>query len=218
LDQATLDRVLLPIGDLHKSRVRQIALEHGLPVHDKPDSQEICFVPDNDYARMVRKHSPDRVQPGAIVDIQGQTVGEHPGHQHFTVGQRRGLNLALGYPIYVVAKDAASNSITVGHKQDLVSAGLRADQTNWLITPPVDDTPCTVKIRANSAPTPAVVRAAGPDSLEVRFDQPQSAVSPGQAVVCYQDQRLIGGGWITQALRTSAAGAVTAAEQAPDVV
>ncbi|MCC7408270.1 MAG: tRNA 2-thiouridine(34) synthase MnmA [Phycisphaeraceae bacterium] len=216
LDQATLDRVLLPIGDLHKSRVRQIALEHGLPVHDKPDSQEICFVPGNDYARLVRKHSPDKVQPGPILDTHGRTIGEHPGHQHFTVGQRRGLNLAVGYPIYVVAKDAAANSITIGQRVNLFSAGLRAGQTNWLIDPPTDFTPCTVKIRANSPPTPAVVRAEGADALEVHFDRPQSAVSPGQAVVCYHEQRLIGGGWITHALPADPAPTMAADVQAQD--
>ncbi len=197
-----LDQMLLPIGGMHKSDVRQRARDLKLPVGDKPDSQEICFVPDNDYARLVERRSPDAVRPGDIVDAAGQVVGQHPGHQHFTIGQRRGVGVALGYPIYVTALDPDANTVTVGGKDGLLATGLTAGQTNWL----TDDVPtdgwraCGVMVRYNSPPTPGQVRVTAPGTLEVRFDRPVSAVTPGQAVVCYDGDQVLGGGWIDRAV------------------
>jgi tRNA-specific 2-thiouridylase len=196
-----LRHMLLPIGELTKARVREIAQEWNLPVFDKPDSQEICFVPDNDYAALVRKQSPDQVRPGAILDTCGNVVGEHGGHQHFTVGQRRGVGVALGHKLYVVDKDAAANTITIGERDTLLAHGLAASQTNWLIDPPTEPRRCSVKIRYNSQPVPAHVVATGDDALEIEFDSPQTAVSPGQAAVCYDGDELIGGGWIDRPIR-----------------
>lgn len=202
-----LAHMMLPIGDIDKTDVRQIAADRGLPVFDKPDSQEICFVPDNDYARLVARRSPDAVTPGNIIDTDGQIVGRHEGHQHFTIGQRRGVGVALGYPIYVTHRDAATNTVTVGRKQDLLAQGCIADQTNWLLpqeTLPHHWTACQVKVRYNSQPAPARVRitpGSGDDSLEVAFDEPMEAVTPGQAVVCYDGDTVMGGGWICHALR-----------------
>ena len=196
-----LDHLLLPIGDLEKAEVRQIAEEYNLPVFDKPDSQEICFVPDNDYAGLVKRRTPDRVHEGDIVDAAGNVVGRHEGHQHFTIGQRRGVGVALGHPIYVTDIDAQTNTVTVGGRDQLLAHGCRADQTNWLIDDtPRDWRPCAAKVRYNSEPSPAQIRATGDDTLEVRFDGPISAVTPGQAVVCYDGDHLLGGGWITEAL------------------
>lgn len=195
-----LDHMLLPVGDMEKHEVRQIAEDCDLPVFNKPDSQEICFVPDNDYARLVKKRSPDQVKPGEIRDTAGNVVGTHDGHQHFTVGQRRGIGVALGYPIYVTHRDPQGNTITVGQKQDLLATACTASQTNWLIdSPPTDWTDCAAKVRYNSQPVPAAVRVTGSDTLEVKFEQPIEAVTPGQAVVCYADDRVIGGGWIDTA-------------------
>ncbi|MEO1236517.1 MAG: tRNA 2-thiouridine(34) synthase MnmA, partial [Planctomycetota bacterium] len=195
-----LDHMLLPLGGMHKSEVRRLADEFDLPVFDKPDSQEICFVPDQDYARLVeRRTPPGSFGPGAILDTEGNELGEHPGHQHFTLGQRRGVGVALGYPIYVVDKDPVANTVTVGGRDDLLAHGCTADQTNWLIDPdevPDDWRGCDIKIRYNSPPTPGRVRRTGRDRLEVRFDGPVSAVTPGQAVVCYDGDRVMGGGWI----------------------
>ena len=197
-----LEHMLLPIGEMQKHEVRTLAEQFKLPVFDKPDSQEICFVPDNNYARLVTRRSPGKVNPGEIVDTEGNVVGEHPGQQHFTVGQRRGVGVALGYPIYVVDKDPQTNTVTVGQKQDLDAVGCTASQTNWLIDDlPRDWRPCLAKIRYNSDPVPAQVRVTGDDALEVKFDAPIAAVSPGQAVVCYQDEQVIGGGWIDHAQR-----------------
>ena len=198
-----LQHMLLPIGELDKADVRQMAADRDLPVFNKPDSQEICFVPDNDYAGLVRRESPDSFSEGDILDEQGNTIGRHEGHQHFTIGQRRGVGVALGYPIYVVDKDADDNTVTVGSREALSSIGLTAGETNWLIDDvPGRDAPrpCEARIRYNSQPRPAVCWFEG-DTLHVRFDEPVDAVSPGQAVVCYDGDHVLGGGWINHAIR-----------------
>lgn len=196
-----LEYMMLPIGDLDKTQTRRIAEAKGLPVFDKPDSYEICFVPDNDYRGFIDRRAPQQVATGNVIDGDDNVLGTHDGHQHFTIGQRRGLSMSLGYPIYVTNKDAKTNTITVGTKNQLFTEGLAANQTNWLIDPPADATPCTAKIRSNSPAVPATVRVTGPDALEVRFKQHQRAVSPGQVVACYQGDELIGGGWIDQVIR-----------------
>lgn len=217
---AQLRHMLLPVGGYHKTDIRAMAQELKLPTFNKPDSQEICFVPDNDYASFVERRTDGGFTPGHIVDTAGHVVGEHGGHQRFTHGQRRGVGVALGYPIYVVEKDPATNTITIGGKADLLSDACRASQCNWLIDPRT--TPglqadaqgwiaCQAKVRYNSQPVPARVRsvATDPDAphpdLEVHFAEPQEAVTPGQAVVCYgpadspwQDDVLCGG-WIDHA-------------------
>ena len=196
-----LEHMLLPIGELTKPQVREIAREWNLPVFDKPDSQEICFVPDNDYAGLVKRTTPEAVRPGHVLDASGAVLGEHEGHQHFTIGQRRGVGVAMGRKLYVIDKDPDANTITLGEREQLLAHGLTAGQTNWLIDPPVDaPRPCTVKIRYNSEPVPAMVLATGPDTLAIEFDTPQPAVSPGQAAVCYDGDVLIGGGWIDRAM------------------
>ncbi|MEM9881314.1 MAG: tRNA 2-thiouridine(34) synthase MnmA [Planctomycetota bacterium] len=195
-----LDHMLLPIGEMRKDAVRQVADDFDLPVFDKPDSQEICFVPDQDYARLVERRTPDGFAPGSILDTDGNELGIHAGQQHFTLGQRRGVGVALGYPIYVVDKNPAANTVTVGPREALRADGCTANQTNWLIDPA--DVPthgwrrCEVKVRYNSSPTSGRVRATARDALAVEFDTPVSAVTPGQAVVCYDGDTVLGGGWI----------------------
>jgi tRNA-specific 2-thiouridylase len=191
-----LAEMLLPVGEHHKSEVRRIARELELPVFDKPESQEICFVPDNDYAGLVKRRAPEAVGPGKIIDTAGNVLGEHEGHQHFTVGQRRGVRLALGHPVYVVHKDARANTITVGEKTELQSSGCLADEANWFAQPARDSVACAAKIRYNAEPAPARVRAVDDDRLEVRFEEPQFAIAPGQAVVCYDGEAVLCGGWI----------------------
>lgn len=189
---------LLPIGEYEKHEVRAIAEELKLPVFNKPDSQEICFVPNQDYAGLVQRRSPEAFAPGEIVNIQGESVGRHEGHQHFTIGQRRGVRVALGHPIYVVNIDPAANRVTVGDKQDLLRTTLTARQVNWL-SPRVSQAgsmQCEAKIRYNHLPQPATVRVTGDDEFIVEFDQPQSAITPGQAVVLYAGDVVLGGGWI----------------------
>ncbi len=199
-----LDHMLLPIGEMDKSVVRQVADEFQLPVFDKPDSQEICFVPDQDYARLVEKKTPGGFSPGNVLDTQGNVVGQHAGHQHLTLGQRRGVGVALGYPIYVVDKDPVRNTVTVGRKEDTLADACNASQTNWLDRDvPTDWRHGLVKVRYNMQPTPGSWRFTDTDRLEVRFDEPLSAVTPGQAVVCYEGDRVMGGGWIDSITRTT---------------
>jgi tRNA-specific 2-thiouridylase len=194
-----LQEMLLPIGGFTKDEIRTMAKEFGLGVHNKPDSQEICFVPDDDYAGLVERTTPNAMQEGEIHDLEGNVIGMHQGHQHFTVGQRRGLGVSIGLPIYVVNKNAQTNTVTVGPKHSLAASGCTANEANWHVDAWSEPRSCMAKIRYNAAPVPASVMATGPEQIEVRFDQPQDAVAPGQAVVCYEDELVICGGWIQEA-------------------
>lgn len=194
-----LKRMLLPIGEMTKHRTRELAERWELPVFNKPDSQEICFVPDQDYAGLIRRRTPEQVHEGEIRDTAGQRLGSHPGHQHFTLGQRRGLGLSHPTPLYVVDKDPASNTLVVGSRDELLANGATADQVNWLADePPRDWQPCTVKVRYNSSPLPGRVRLVAPDRLETIFDHPVTAITPGQALVCYDGERVLGGAWVRE--------------------
>ncbi len=196
-----LARMLLPIGGMEKQDVRQLAEDLKLPVFNKPDSQEICFVPDNDYAALVKKKTPELVRPGTFVDPAGKTLGEHAGHQHFTIGQRRGTGMALGYPIYVTGIHAESNTVTLGGQEDLLHRTVLAREVNWIVGDPkgpAEPLRCRAKIRYRSQPTAATAMIVGEDQLTVRFDAPLAGIAPGQAVVCYaaDSERVLGGGWI----------------------
>ena len=199
--RARLAEMLLPIGGFQKTYVRELAREFDLPVFDKPDSQEICFVPDNDYAGLIARHSPESLRPGMILDKSGGVVGEHAGHQHFTIGQRKGVGVALGHPVYVVEKNPVANTVTVGEKEDLQVELVSACETNWLIDePPVGSwISCTAKFRYNSPPTKAEVCRTIEGELRVRFAEPQTGIAPGQAVVCYDQDVVACGGWISAA-------------------
>jgi tRNA-uridine 2-sulfurtransferase len=202
MTRKTLDHTLLPIGDMEKHEVRAIAEDLKLPVYNKPDSQEICFVPDQDYAALVRRRNPQAVRPGDLVLSDGAVVGRHEGHQHFTIGQRKGVGVAFGRPIYVVDIDPNANRVTLGDKQALGRNALLAREVNWLTDSPCvagQPTPCLAKIRYNHDPQPATVMADGGDII-VRFAEPQMAVTPGQAVVLYDGDIVLGGGWIEKAM------------------
>lgn len=197
-----LQHTLLPIGGFEKHEVRKIAEELKLPVFNKPDSQEICFVPNNDYAGLVRRRKPEAFRSGEFVTVGGQRVGTHEGHQHFTIGQRKGLGVAMGYPIYVVDIDPKSNRVIVGEKESLDKTTLVAHQINLLdnsICAAGAEIRCRAKIRYNHEPQPAIASRTGDDELTVRFDRPQSAITPGQAVVLFDDEIVLGGGWIDRA-------------------
>jgi len=196
-----LSRMLLPIGEFEKTRVREMAMQFGLPVFDKPDSQEICFVPDRDYAAFVEQRAPGLRQSGTIVDIQGDVVGNHAGHHRFTIGQRRGIGVALGRPLYVVGKNPTTNTVTIGSENDLFCAGFEACDVNWLALEPTAPFRALVQFRAHGAPGLATVRCdLATGALSATFDERQRAVAPGQAAVCYsadEPDRVLGGGWIT---------------------
>jgi tRNA-specific 2-thiouridylase len=201
MSRQTLDHTLLPIGDIEKHEVRTIAENLKLPVYNKPDSQEICFVPDQDYAALVKRRSPDSMRPGELVTAAG-VVGHHEGHQHFTIGQRKGVGIAFGRPIYVVDIDSSTNRVTLGDKSELTRSGLVARDVNWLSArprPTGEPMRCFAKIRYNHDPQPASATFRDGEMI-VQFDQPQTAVTPGQAVVLYDDDVLLGGGWIESAM------------------
>lgn len=201
MKRARLERTLLPIGGMHKPAVRALAQELGLPTFDKPDSQEICFVPDNDYAGLVDRRIEGAARRGDIVDPSGRKVGEHDGQHRFTIGQRRRVGVALGHPVFVVGKDAASNTVTIGPREMLMSSGLTAGEMNWLTDAPAlgEWMACAAKVRYNAQPVGARARVTDDGRVEVRFDEPQEAVAPGQAVVLYDGMRVLGGGWIERA-------------------
>jgi tRNA-specific 2-thiouridylase len=203
MGRSAIDHTLLPVGDFEKHEVRALAEELKLPVFNKPDSQEICFVPNQDYAGLVKRRTPERFREGQLVTAAGEVVGTHGGHQHFTVGQRKGIGVGgRGVPLYVLSIDPSANRVTVGEKDGLLRRSLRASQVNLLhdsLAPGGGAVRCTAKIRYNHAPQPATAMVTGADELAVTFDEPQSAITPGQAVVLYDDDVVLGGGWIESA-------------------
>jgi tRNA-specific 2-thiouridylase len=197
-------RCLFPLGDVaDKAEVRAAAEALGLHTHDKPDSQEICFVPDQNYARLVRTRRPDAVRPGEIVDQEGRVLGHHDGLMRFTIGQRRRLGFAAGRPLYVTRLDVLNNRVVVGDASDVLHVGLIAGDVNWLTDPPAGSIRCDAKIRHMHTAAPATLtidRATDSRQVRVEFDTPQSAVTPGQAAVFYDGDVVLGGGWIRESL------------------
>lgn len=202
LTQAQLARTLFPLGGMVKSDVRHLAREFGLPVADKNDSQEICFVPNGDYAAFIDAYFAEREIPfttstGEIVDVEGHVLGSHSGTHHFTVGQRRGLGIAAGEPLYVIATEPSTQRVTVGRNEDLMRPSLLARDVNWLSIAPIDEPlRAQVKIRNKHVPAQATVYPIDTNRVEVRFDQSQRAITPGQAAVFYSGDLVLGGGWI----------------------
>ena len=204
LTQSQLARALFPLGGMVKSEVRQLAKELSLPVAEKHDSQEICFVPNGDYAAFLeaylREQGTDPAEcEGEIVGTDGRVVGRHTGTHHFTVGQRRGLRVAAGEPLYVITTEPATQRVVVGRGEELQRASLTAGEVNWLSTAaPLSARRAQVKIRNKHLSAPATLLPTGDGTrVEVIFDQPQRAVTPGQAAVFYDDDLVLGGGWIT---------------------
>ena len=196
LTQDQLARAIFPIGDRGKDAVREYARHRGLTVADKPDSQEICFIPDHDYATFVTRHAPETDRQGTIVDGEGRVVGRHAGIHRFTVGQRKGLGLASPSPRYVLALRPAQQQVVVGPKSALERTTLTASGVNWIEGPPVAPRRVTAQIRHRHQAAQATVQAMDGKSAAVVFDAPQIAVTPGQAVVFYDGNVVVGGGWI----------------------
>ncbi len=190
-----------PLGDRSKDDVRALARELDIAVAEKPDSQDICFVPDGDYARVVEKLRPDSAQPGDIVDMDGRPLGRHEGVIHFTVGQRKGLGLSgNGEPLFVVALDAAHARVVVGPRESLRVRTIELTDVNWLV-PPADAFDCLVKVRSMRPPVAARVVAGAQECARVELAAGEEAVAPGQACVFYEmnGTRVLGGGWISTA-------------------
>ena len=196
LTQAQLAHALFPVGALDKPAVRRLAAELGLAVSNKPDSHEICFVPDGDQAGFVEKHG-GAGAGGAIRDVEGRVVGTHGGVHRFTVGQRKGLGLSSPIPLYVVGIDAANETVTVGPRAALERRSVTARQVNWIAgyAPPIASR-ATAQIRHRHPEAAATISPLDDDRVQVEFDRPQSAVAPGQALVIYDGDVVLGGGWI----------------------
>ena len=197
LTQDQLASAVFPVGSLTKTQVRDEARRLALQVAEKPDSQEICFVPDGDYASFVAGSAPHVARAGAIVDERGQRLGDHAGIHRFTVGQRKGLGVSGPAPLYVLRIDADSGDVTVGPRSSLDRTTLTASGVNWVaLDEPAAWIPVTAQIRHRHAPASGRVRALENGRAEFVFDTPQPAVTPGQAVVFYDDDVVLGGGWI----------------------
>jgi tRNA-specific 2-thiouridylase len=197
LTQEQLSRASFPVGGLSKPEVRAYAKAVGLPVADKPDSQEICFIPDGDYASFVERRLPEGAKAGPIMSAEGQVLGRHEGVHRFTVGQRKGLRLSSSEPLYVLEIDPASATVVVGAREALDDAGCDVGGVNWTAgRAPSAAARLSVQIRHRHPPAPAIVTALEGGRARVEFDAPQRAITPGQAAVFYDGDEVIGGGWI----------------------
>jgi tRNA-specific 2-thiouridylase len=194
-----LPHLLFPIGAFRKEAVRALAREAGLGVADKPDSVEICFVPGGDHAAVIRERRPGLATAGRVVDSDGNLLGEHDGIERFTVGQRRGLGIPAGERRYVLRIVPSDNEVVLGRREELLASGLVASRVNWLSEPPAGPLPCQAKIRYRHGASPATVAALPDGGARVTFAEAQSAITPGQAVVFYDGERVLGGGWIEEA-------------------
>lgn len=202
LKQFQLEHSLMPLGDYEKSEVREIARRLDFRIHDKPDSQEICFVPDDDYARFLDENHPHLSETGPILDTDGNKLGEHRGLHYYTIGQRRGLGISLGYPVYVVELDQGKNAVIVGRDEEVFSRGLLAENVNWISTEkPNEPLVITAKIRYNAPEFSAAVYPDSGDGVRVIFAENQRAVTPGQSVVFYDNDLVVGGGIIEKSIR-----------------
>ncbi len=204
LTQEQLSRTLFPLGAMTKQAVRERALAAGLPVADKPDSHEICFVPGNDYTRFIEAYFAERGEPvpaaaGRVVDTAGTVLGEHRGVHGFTVGQRKGLGVAVGRPLYVLHLEPAAGTVTVGDDRELLRSSATLSRVNWVsMGCPDGAIRAEVKIRYRHQPAAATVTPLGDSQARVEFDAPQRAVTPGQAAVFYRGDLVLGGGWIDE--------------------
>lgn len=195
IDRGYLARMLLPVGSYQKPEIRALAAQAGLRVADKRDSQEICFVTSGHHGDFVRARSVTRTA-GEFVLTDGTVVGQHSGIESFTIGQRKGLGIALGEPMFVVKIDPTNNQVVLGRQEALHRTELTTSGVNWLIAPPKSDFRASAQIRYNSKAEPATITPTSADHFRVEFDEPVAGVAPGQLCVVYQSDRVLGGGWI----------------------
>ena len=202
LTQEQLSRTLFPLGEMQKPAVRTMAAGHGLELAQKPDSQEICFIPGGSYSQFLKAYLDEQGRElpdnsGELVTASGEVLGHHEGIHGFTVGQRKGLGLSSPDPLYVLAIHPDSHAVTVGPDDQLLSATLTANRLNWVSIPEPTEPICVaIKIRHRHEPAPATLRVTAPDRIEATFDTPQRAITPGQSAVFYQGDEVAGGGWI----------------------
>ncbi len=198
LTQYQLSHTLMPVGEYSKEQIRQIAETIHLKVASKPDSQEICFIPDHDYARFIKEHSREQLLKGNFVDLDGNILGQHEGITHYTIGQRKGLNLSMGRPVFVVEIRPETNEVVIGEANDVFSNILICSHLNWMAIQGLygKEMDVTVKIRYSHKGAKATIREIGDDKVECQFEEPQRAITPGQAVVFYDGDYVVGGGII----------------------
>jgi tRNA-uridine 2-sulfurtransferase len=202
LTQEQLSRTIFPLGGMTKPEVRELAREHGLALAEKPDSQEICFVPGGDYKRFLDAYLAERGNAlpdtsGELVTTNGAVIGEHHGIHNFTVGQRKGLGVATGSPLYVIQIKGDAGQVVVGPSEELYSRTLRVQRANLIAVEDLNEAMrVTAKIRHRHEPAPALLEKSGDAELVLTFDQPQRAITPGQAAVFYDGDVVVGGGWI----------------------
>lgn len=198
LTQEQLSRTLMPVGDYTKDEIRKIASEIGIQVANKPDSMEICFVPDNDYAGFIEREASDVPGCGNFVDKNGVILGKHKGITHYTVGQRKGLNLAMGHPVFVTGIRPETNEVIIGEGNDVFSDHLICRDVNWMAIDGLhgEEKEVLAKIRYSHKGSPCTIRELPDGTVECQFKEPQRAITPGQAVVFYEDECVVGGGTI----------------------
>lgn len=198
LTQHQLAHTLMPVGEYSKDQIREIADKINLQVAHKPDSQEICFIPDNDYAGFIEETVGDKVPEGNFVDTEGKIIGRHKGITHYTVGQRKGLNLSMGHPVFVVEIRSETNEVVIGNAEDVYSDRLAAGNLNWMAVDGLhgEEMRVSAKIRYSHKGAVCTIRETGNGTVECRFDEPQRAITPGQAVVFYDGDYVAGGGTI----------------------
>lgn len=202
LTQDQLAHTLMPVGDYTKDEIRQIAAQAGLPVAQKPDSQEICFVPDGDYAGFIDRSLPEPVPPGDFVNTKGEKIGRHKGITHYTIGQRKGLGLSMGHPVFVAAIRPQSNEVVIGESEDIFAPALLCSHVNHMAYEQIEDgTAVTAKIRYNHRGAACRIYKRAGDEICCLFEEPQRAITPGQAVVFYEGDTVLGGGVIERALQ-----------------
>ncbi|MGA2747046.1 MAG: aminomethyltransferase beta-barrel domain-containing protein, partial [Candidatus Sulfotelmatobacter sp.] len=203
LTQEQLSRTIFPLGDMTKPEVRELARQHGLALAEKPDSQEICFVPGGDYKRFIDAYLAEKGEAlpdtaGDLVTTNGDVIGEHGGIHNFTVGQRKGLGVATGSPLYVIQISGANKQVIVGGEEHLYSRTLRARRVNLIAMDDLrEPMRVAVKIRHRHEPAAAMIERVGDDEILATFDEPQRAITPGQAAVFYDGDIVVGGGWIS---------------------
>lgn len=207
LTQDQLSRAMFPLGEMSKPEVREVARDHSLAVAEKSESQEICFVPDGNYAGFIDRYleaegASDRLpDKGQLVDASGVVLGQHSGIHRYTIGQRRGIGIAAEQPLYVVNIDTAKNRVVVGKQEELLQAEFTAAGVNWVaLDEPTNPVRAEVRIRYRHTPAPATITPLANNRVQVVFDEPQRAITPGQATVFYRGDEVVGGGWITKAL------------------
>ncbi|KAA0137941.1 tRNA 2-thiouridine(34) synthase MnmA [Gimesia chilikensis] len=196
INRDLLDKIIFPVGGFVKPEIREMAGEAGLRTANKPDSQEICFIPDNDYFGFLNRYRGEQETAGEMVDTAGNVVGQHTGYENYTIGQRKRLGVAFGSPRYVIKIEPETKRVVIGTRDDLARKSLEANRSNWLIDSPGSELRCQAQIRYQHKEADCTVQILDEERFRVTFDNPEYGVAPGQAVVLYDADRVIGGGWI----------------------